>query len=131
MTREPPRELGRRDVRVVGAGHRVEDVVRDVEPELDEARADDRQQRRDQVERAVRRGDQDAEQDRHERRRQERQPGRPQGQEPEGQLRLDRRAALDRQRVEVLARLPDRALGVLEEGNLGLVPAPRAFGRRR
>ena len=31
-------ELGRRDVRVVGALDRVEDVVRDVQPELDERR---------------------------------------------------------------------------------------------
>ena len=36
-------ELGRGDVRVVGALDGVEDVVRDVEPELDERRADDRQ----------------------------------------------------------------------------------------
>ena len=123
ITRER-RELGRRHIRVVGTGHRVEHVVRDVEPELDEARTDDRQDRRDEVERAMRRRDQDAEQDRHEGRGQERQPSGPQGQEPERQLRLDRRAALHRERVEVLARLPDRALGVLEEGNLGFIPAP-------
>ena len=55
-------ELGRRDVRVVGALDGVEDVVGDVQPELDEARPDDREQRRDQVERAVARGDEDAEQ---------------------------------------------------------------------
>ena len=62
MTREPPLNCGRRDVRVVGALGRVEDVVGDVEAELDEARADDRQDRREQVERSGDRGDRDAEQ---------------------------------------------------------------------
>ena len=62
--------------------------------------------------------------DRHQRRGEERQPGAAQGQEAERQARLDRRAALRRQRVEVLARLADRPLRVLEERDLGLVPAP-------
>ena len=80
-------ELGRRDVRVVGARTGVEDVVGDVEPELDERRADDRQQRGDEVERPVRRGDQDAQDDRHDRRGEERQAGGAQRQEPERELR--------------------------------------------
>ena len=123
MTRDPG-ELRRRDVRVVGAGHRVEDVVGGIETKSDEARADDRQQRGDRVEEAVRRGDQDAQRDRYDRRRQERQARRPQGQEPERQLGLDRRPALHRQRIEVGARLPDGALRILEEGDLRLIPAP-------
>ena len=71
------------------------------------------------------------EDDRHDRRGQERQAGRAQGQQAERELRLDRRAALRRQRVEVLARLAGRALGVLEERDLGLVPAPGPATRRR
>ena len=121
-------ELGRRDVRVVGALDGVEDVVRDVQPELDERGADHGQRRSDQVERAVAGRDQDAQQDRDDRRGQERQAGRAQGQEAERELRLDRRAALRGQRIEVLARLGQRPLRVLEERHLGLVPAPRAAG---
>ena len=124
MTREPPLNLVGRHVRVVGALDRIEHVVRDVQPELDERRADDGERRRHEIERAVARGDEDAEDDRDDRRGQERQAGRAQGQEPERQLRLDRRAALRGQRVEVLARLRQRALRVLEERDLGLVPAP-------
>ena len=124
MTREPPENWVGVTFASSAPGHRVEDVVGGVEPELDEARADDRQERRDRVEEAVRRGDQDAQRDRHDRRGQERQPRRPQGQEPERQPRLDRCPALRRQRIEVGARLPDRPLRILEEGDLGLVPAP-------
>ena len=69
----------------------------------------------------------DAEHDRDDRRRQERQAGRAQGQPAERQARLDRRAALRRERVEVAPRLADRPLRVLEERDLGLVPAPRRW----
>ena len=89
------------------------------------------EQRRDEVERAVRRGDQDAQDDRHDRRGQERQARGAQRQEPERQPRADRRPALGRERVEVLARLPDRALRVLEERDLALVPAPGAVRGQR
>ncbi len=124
-------ELCRRDVRIVGALDGIEDVVGDVEPELDEGRPDDGQHGRDEVERAVAGGDEDAQDDRDDRRGEERQAGRPQGQEPERQLRLDRRAALRRQGVEVAARLADGPLRVLEERDLGLVPAPGSAAGHR
>ena len=60
MTREPPLNWVGVTFASSAPWTRVEDVVGDVEPELDEARADDRQQRGDQVERPVARGDQDA-----------------------------------------------------------------------
>ena len=79
MTREPPLYWVGRDVRVVGALGRVEDVVGDVEPELDEGRAEDRQERGDRVEEVVARGDGDADDDRDDRRGEEREAGRAQG----------------------------------------------------
>ncbi len=82
MTRDPPLNWVGVTFASSAPWTRVEDVVRDVEPELDERRADDRQQRRDQVERAVRSRRSDAEHDRHDRRGEERQAGRPQRQEP-------------------------------------------------
>ena len=85
----------------------------------------------ERVERAVAGGDEDAQDDRDDRRGEERQPGRAQGQEPERQLRLDRRAALHRHGIEVAARLADRTLRVFEERDLGLVPAPGAGGAVR
>ena len=128
MTREPPLNLRRRDVGVVGALGRVEDVVAHVDRELDEACPDDREDRGEEVEGAVARGDHDAEHDRHDRRAQERQAGRAQDEERQRQARFHGRATLARQRVEVAARLAGGPLGVLEERDLGLVPAPR---RRR
>ena len=137
MTREPPLNWVGRDVGVVGALDGVEDVVRDVEPELDERGADDRQQRGDEVERAVRRGDQDAQRDRDDRRGEERQPGRPQRQEPERQPRLDRRPALGRQRIEVLARLAPTDRSEYSKNGTSASSQPQAVrpstadGRRR
>ncbi len=53
MTREPPENWVGVTFASSAPGHRVEDVVGDVESELDEARADDRQQRGDRIERPV------------------------------------------------------------------------------
>ena len=58
----------------------------------------------------------------------ERQARRAQDERPERQPRLDWRTSLGGQRIEVAPRLADRALRVLEERDLGLVPAPRLLG---
>ena len=124
-------ELGRRDVGVVGALDGIEDVVGDVEPELDERRADDRQRPRPRRSndpwRAAIRMPSD---DRHDRRGQERQAGRAQGQEPERQLRLDRRPALGRQRIEVPARLAGATAPSIRRTGPRPRPSPRRCGRQ-
>ena len=131
MTREPPLNWVGRDVRVVGALGGVEDVVGDVEPELDERRAEDRQERGDGVEEVVARGDGDADDDRDDRRGQEGKARRAEGQPAAREAWLDGGAALGGEGVEVAAGLADRALRVLEERRLLLVPAPGSLARER
>ena len=128
MTREPPLNWVGVTFASSAPWTRVEDVVGDVEPELDEARADDGQHARrpGRRSRGSRRSGCRA------------RPGRssPSGtaggssrrvRKPNDRRGLDRRPALGRERVEVASRLADGPLRVLEERHLGLVPAPGAM----
>ena len=88
---------------------------------MDEHAAEQRQQEPAPREAVIVRGDRAAERDRDDRRGEERQPGREEERPERGQPRP--RADL----VHVPAGLGDGALGVLEERDLGLVPAGRPF----
>ena len=120
-------ELGRGGVRRIRAAHRVEHVVRDVQPEVDAHRSDQREERGPPHEGAVERGDRDAEEHGDGRRRQERQPRRAEEQPAAIELRLDRAALTFSQSLQVVERLRDAHLRVLEERHLLLVPGLHAL----
>ena len=122
-------ELGGRPVRGVRAAHRVEDVVRDVQSEVNADRSDQREDRGPphrvmQMERR----DRDAEKHRDRGGRHEREPRRTEEQPAARELRLHGASLALAEVHQVPARLWNADLRVLEERDLLLVPRLRSVG---